>query len=41
VLKDEDIWDIVNFVMSLPYEPETPSAGAEPAPQMAATSSRH
>ncbi|MDZ4688474.1 MAG: cytochrome c [Planctomycetaceae bacterium] len=40
VLKDEDIWDVVNYVMSLPYEPEVPSAGPAKAPRMAATEAR-
>lgn len=39
VLKDEDIWDIVNYVMSLPYEPEVPTAGQPPS--QVAASSRH
>jgi mono/diheme cytochrome c family protein len=35
VLKDEEIWDIVNYVMSLPYE-DGASPAAAPAPQVAA-----
>lgn len=31
VLKDEEIWDIVNFVMSLPFEGDQPSSGPAPA----------
>jgi mono/diheme cytochrome c family protein len=30
VLKDEEIWDLVNYVMSLPFESQTPSP-AKPA----------
>lgn len=37
VLKDNDIWDIVNYVMSLPYEEQSPSAKPAAAPHMAAT----
>ncbi len=37
VLKDSDIWDIVNFVMSLPYEESVPSSKPTAAPHMAAT----
>ncbi len=39
VLKDSDIWDIVNFVMSLPFEESVPSAKPASAPHMAATES--
>jgi mono/diheme cytochrome c family protein len=41
VLKDEDIWDVVNYVMSLPYEPETPSAAPAKTEHVAATETRH
>jgi mono/diheme cytochrome c family protein len=37
VLKDEDIWDVVNYVMSLPYEPEPPSAAPAKTEHMAKT----
>ncbi|MDP1798431.1 MAG: c-type cytochrome [Planctomycetaceae bacterium] len=37
VLKDSDIWDIVNYVMSLPFEEQIPSAKPAAAPHMAAT----
>lgn len=37
VLKDSDIWDIVNFVMSLPYEESGPVTKPAAAPHMAAT----
>lgn len=37
VLKDSDIWDIVNFVMSLPFEESVPSSKPASAPHMAAT----
>lgn len=36
-LKDDQIWDIVNYVMSLPYENATPASSAPPAQQTAAT----
>ncbi len=35
VLKDAEIWDVVNYVMSLPYESES-AAPAPTSPQMAA-----
>lgn len=35
VLKDEEIWDVVNYVMSLPYETES-TAPVAAAPQVAA-----
>ncbi len=38
VLKDDnEIWDVVNFVMSLPYEEQLPSSKPAEAPHMAAT----
>ncbi|HET6425305.1 MAG TPA: cytochrome c, partial [Planctomycetaceae bacterium] len=39
VLKDNDIWDVVNYVMSLPYEEQTPSTKPANAPHMASTES--
>ena len=36
VLKDEEIWDLVNYVMNIPFEPSSPSP-VKPA-AMAATS---
>jgi len=35
VLKDEDIWDVVNYVMSLPFEAQSPSKA--PAKALATT----
>lgn len=37
VLKDSDIWDLVNYVMSLPFDEAVPSAKPASAPHMAAT----
>jgi mono/diheme cytochrome c family protein len=39
VLKDEEIWDLVNYVMSIPFEPGAPSL-AKPA-TMASTEAKH
>jgi mono/diheme cytochrome c family protein len=36
VLKDQDIWDVVNYVMSIPFESQ-PSPSAKPAAAMAQT----
>ncbi len=33
VLKDEEIWDVVNYVMSIPFEAQ--KSGVKPAPSMA------
>lgn len=38
-LKDDQIWDVVNYVMSLPYESSAPTSAA-PAQQTAATAPR-
>jgi mono/diheme cytochrome c family protein len=35
VLKDEDIWDVVNYVMSIPFESQSP--GTKPSPTVATT----
>ena len=34
-LKDEEIWDLVNFVMSLPYSSQQATPAAAPAGHMA------
>lgn len=31
VLKDEEIWDVVNYVMSLPYDAEEPATAPQPS----------
>lgn len=37
VLKDNDIWDVVNYVMSLPYEDQPPATKPAETPHMAAS----
>ena len=34
-LKDEELWDLVNYVMSLPYQPRQPSAAAHKTEEVA------
>lgn len=39
VLKDEEIWDLVNYVLNIPFESQSPSSPQTPA--MAATPQEH
>lgn len=40
VLKDHEIWDLVNYVMSIPYEPATPPSSGKPAEAQMADNSK-
>jgi mono/diheme cytochrome c family protein len=42
-INEQKIWDVVNFVLALPYQPEllTDASSAMPAPAVASTAGRH